>query len=98
MAQKEASTPPLRGSWFRRLRWIWTFLTVFVITDLVIASWFFFGKDVNHLHDPYGWEAVEAFSGRFFWSWNVIASSVFAVLVTLFAWFVGFIVKTTRNL
>jgi hypothetical protein len=98
MAENEASPPSLKRSWLRRFWWIWTYLVVFVIADLVISSWFFFGKDVNHIHDPYGWDAVEAFGGRFFWSWSVIASSFLAILITFAAWLVGFLGKATKDL
>jgi|GEM_PF-1294983 len=98
MAENEASTTPTQRSWFRRFWWIWTYLAVFVIADLAIASWFFIGKDVNQIHDPYGWEAVEAFGGSCFWSWNIIASAIIAILVTFAAWLVGFIGKRTKDL
>ncbi len=62
----------------RKWLWLfWSYLAAFVIADLVIASWFFFSKDINSIYDPYGRDALDAFVGRLYWA------SVFSAFIAL---------------
>ncbi len=95
MTEKELSSSTLKMSWFRRLWWLWSYLAVFVITDIAIASWFFLQKDVNTIRDPYGWDAINAFAGRL--SWASTASSAIALIGPLAASIAQSVRKINHN-
>jgi len=85
----------VKVSWLRRLWWIWSYLAVFVIADLAIASWFFFGKDINTIHDPYGWDAVDAFGGRLCWA--AMFSLFIALIGPIAVWTTRFLWKVSKE-
>lgn len=69
--QPDMSGHAPKKSALSRLWWLWSFLLTAIVIDICIGLWFFLGKDVNSLHDPYSMEALEVLLARMWWAFPV---------------------------
>jgi len=63
-AKHEHDSATKKDSRISRLWWLWSYLIAFLIVDLLVAFYWFFSKDIDHLRDPYRYEAIEVLLGN----------------------------------